>query len=100
MAEHKHTPGPWIYYDNALGYLYVRRSDIGLLIAQVIYPIGDPTDAETRANDRLTAAASDLLMCLEELVGELRNYDPDAATNPAVVRARAAIAAATGENDR
>lgn len=94
MSANKHTPGPWFgrpYHDPIL----IQGCDeVGLCIAFSCGGGGQKRD-EFKANARLIAAAPDLLESVKALLGcmSLAGWDGD----PIAVKARAAIAKATGE---
>lgn len=85
----KHTPGPWKVIPSPHGKKY-RCVQYGT----------DDTYASLEmlpADARLTAAAPDLLQLLQEILPELQGWDDDPVDGkPWEVRARAAIAKATG----
>lgn len=94
----KYTPGPWTageFQSNGM----VNQTPINPVIG-VAY--GDKN--ESTANARLIAAAPDLLAALEETLQALidmlldRDYTEESVSqDPAVIKARAAIAKARGE---
>lgn len=98
MNAPKHAPGPWTA--QGLAIVASDRSFVGR-----VYPwCADPQDAEcAKGNARLIAAAPDLLAALEETITAGINWYETATKSDAselgfVVRARAAIAKATGES--
>lgn len=87
-----HTPGPWFVSGPFIGPRLSPDSGILLKAARIS---GDETDAECIANARLIAAAPELLVALEGLLGATEeigyvHYGPYRAA------ARAAIAKARG----
>jgi hypothetical protein len=86
----KHTPGPWsIYSITFKGYHQIAGAQGGR-VCQVL-----PFEDEYKANARLIAAAPDLLEALKNMCeGFSTLKDSDF---PALAKARAAIAKATGE---
>lgn len=95
----KHTPGPWNMTADGGGF-YVEGGDLLVAWAQEVDPC--PSGAEdyfpgdtTEANARLIAAAPELLEALELLTAGIENSVSD--TYIPLVKARAAIAKATGE---
>ena len=91
MSEAKHTPGPWTYDDRWSQVL--DQSGRRILLTGVALTTGNhPSKTEAEANDRLIAAAPDLLAELKSLVSALENV-----VAPIVlVGAKAAIAKAEG----
>lgn len=101
----KHTPGPWafsrwdewgdtrFYIAQADGAPYTPNySDVATLVAETC--IGEKV-ATQEANARLIAAAPELLEALELLTAGIESSVSD--TYIPLVKARAAIAKATGE---
>lgn len=91
MSAHKHTPGPW----HSTG-RYVGSGHAKMNICECSDNSGCWSNApEAVANARLIAAAPDLLESVKALLGcmSLAGWDGD----PIAVKARAAIAKATGE---
>ena len=106
----KHTPGPWKLEEGGLrvlanppGFRPTKNSP-HFVVANSVYLSAEYDSEEMKANQRLIAAAPDLLESLEELLAAywqalLRiklapgyNFDED----PRVIKARAAIAEAKG----
>jgi hypothetical protein len=84
----KHTPGPW----------KVTQHDMGAFIrCPADYIIAGPVDTRRghEANARLIAAAPELLEALREFVEAFEGCYADG--EPAMIKAKAAIAKATGE---
>ena len=102
MSAAKHTPGPWVVND-----LYAETEirgpqNSGAMIC-VMSPWGIAADEPDpqRANARLIAAAPDLLEALREYDAAFTEFDPDSRDSRhrmrlATIKARAAIARATG----
>jgi hypothetical protein len=95
-----HTPGPW-EWDAEPGHgVWVNAEDIGICRLDFDSAL---TDAQYKANARLIAAAPDLLAALDELLrfaeplGTITAMDGQEIALPCIVRAREAIAKATGE---
>lgn len=91
----KHTPGPWYANQSGLIYAVSDDADESILICDVE---GMDPDYPNRAwqpvaNARLIAAAPDLLAALEEMLPMWSSGIEE----PWVLRARAAIARATGD---
>jgi hypothetical protein len=106
VNETKWTPGPWVVEGTASATVAARH-DGAAEIAEVI-ATGSMTHGERRANARLIAAAPDLYAALAALAAEVETI-PDAMAriapevrvgrdNPALDRARAALARARGES--
>ncbi len=96
MTVNKHTPGPWCVDD----YTNVCCLDGGLIAVagdgRATLPRGKLDIC--RSNGRLIAAAPDLLMTLQNLVGLAEGHCRDLHHYKAALDdARAAIAKATGE---
>lgn len=83
-----HTPGKWGIFDNGQGSLYVA-SDNGAMVAFI------QSDEENEDADAdLICAAPELL---DALRGMIVSYELEASPlNPALLKARAALAKATG----
>jgi len=97
MSMSKHTPGPWgemtMSSNNlTIGIGYPEGDDRDHFLAEVT--CGDPDELE--ANARLIAAAPQMLQALQALVLGMQYLHGNKADN-ATAKARAAIAAATGE---
>lgn len=96
MADLKHTPGPWRIH----GDLYIEADD-NLILARVEKFMSINGHATQKANQRLIAAAPDLLAALKECVIVMRRMDPaqEMVTDdsPLMKLARLAIERATGE---
>ena len=84
----QHTPGPW----HVTGYHVEARAGA---IATVCDAGDDDTEGD--ANARLISAAPELLAVLREIVDPWDFHCGDGEPTPLHARARAAIAAATGE---
>jgi hypothetical protein len=91
MSAGKHTPGPWKAS-------FTKITDVvagnGALIAKCERLNGL---VNLQANQRLIAAAPDLLEALKRCAGALGVVSPGGRDDPDVLAARAAIAKATGE---
>jgi len=92
----KHTPGPWgCYYTSNHTHDY-RLTKLNGNTLPVNAPCND--HSEQRANEKLIAAAPDLLETLENLILACEYCKPERIlTSKAVLLARQAIAKATGE---
>lgn len=82
----KHTPGPWVF-DTSNDGESVKASNGNYIIEDVYH--ADYVSGST-ADRRLIAAAPDLLEALEKALPDLSGQD--------LLRARAAIAKATGQD--
>jgi hypothetical protein len=103
MQEKTHTPGPWYVREQddidaeGNGYVWAVKGE-----SHGSY-IQNPGHANSEANARLMAAAPEMLKALEELLdltALMPNSDDavnDPELEPALERARAAIAKAQGE---
>ena len=99
----QHTPGPWARVDDSFE---IRTHDGERYITTIL----GPHDTQDEANARLIAAAPLMLEALRDALEELETLisadqkdtlrDPitDSTTDERVVRIRAAIRAATGED--
>lgn len=86
-----HTPGPWLVGEEADDGTIDIVSDARPYVCEVI---PGAVDKWTRSNALLIAAAPDLL---EALKGMIVSYELEASPlNPALLKARAALAKATG----
>lgn len=85
----KHTPGPWRASTASMDGFRPIMAPGGAIVSLVSNLAGNPSDA------RLIAAAPDLLEALTLLVAGIENSVSD--TYIPLVKARAAIAKATGE---
>lgn len=97
MSEAKHTPGPWrVEVDTGPEAAWERKwPTIHAEKYEVVGCEGLYGDYETdMANARLIAAAPDLLDALVQFVDEFEGCYADG--EPAMIKARAAIAKATG----
>ena len=108
MSEAMHTPGPWSWdCDPVKGDPFDRvRYQVvakGKTITKTYYSSyeGGPTNAE--ADTRLIAAAPDLLEALQMLLDDIQDYQRinnlGGEQNHSQVKARAAIARATGKGE-
>lgn len=96
----KHTPGPWelseaVYKEGFGTYRRVEQvQEFGDVVASVCirHAVNHTLDACGDANSRLIAAAPELLEALKEVL----DCDKTQTSFGAVMRARAAIAKATG----
>lgn len=97
--EAQHTPGPWSpYFDETYGVLCPDKGRVAICmnLKGAHGLAGRRTGDEVAANARLIAAAPDLLDALALLVAGIENSVSDSFIP--LVKARAAIAKATGEN--
>jgi len=90
----KHTPGPWEYnysrYDGRrLAEFYINADKYCIAVCNSNEP-----------NARLIAAAPDMLVALQEIVNNLDPGDFVVPTSFSIQRARAAIAKATGQEEK
>lgn len=99
----KHSPGPW-EVDERFTKESGRHAQYRIFAANLVCTLEVPigfyrSPAESEANARLIAAAPELLAALQALYTAEEEYgDPtNAAINEAWLKARAAIARATGE---
>lgn len=100
MTQAKHTPGPWfIEHHDWLekGYCCISSKN-SVAFANVVWQMKHDeligrNSPKQEANDRLIAAAPELLEALQDCVTALHNLDYRA---PELAPARAAIAKATG----
>ena len=101
----QHTPGPWIGAGPSFGDPFPRyttsivtereHDDEGIVeICELPF---HHRDDENEANSRLIAAAPDLLEALREIVEYWDSIVPTDCVNEMHIKARAAIAKATGE---
>lgn len=93
--EHKHTPGPWSYFEAEGGGSFIDHIDTEYVAHRVAFVYSDDAiehivTERNLADARLIAAAPDMLTALEILA--TGNTDP----SRVVEIARAAIAKATG----
>lgn len=86
MKEFKGTTGPWYWDSEGLG-----SKDV------LVFGKGYPFEMTSEANKRLIAAAPDLLSALQEVTGSLGVMVKDADSCPGILKARAAISKALGE---
>lgn len=86
MKDFKGTPGPWFWNDEGLG------NDCLLVFGR-----GYPAEMASKENKLLIAAAPDLLESLQEVTGSLAVMVGDADNCPEILKARAAISKALGE---
>lgn len=98
----QHTPGPW-----AVNPAFARVDALGanspVPVCQLLWPTDLRSEEETEANARIIAGSPDLLAALEYLVahyvGMVASGDCgfwNAEEDEVVIKARAAIAKATG----
>ena len=98
MSAFKGTPGPWAVRVEEQHYVTSAEGRI----ANVLFPRYSADGAEVMANDRLIAAAPDLLDTVEELLLEIDRSMPHCTDamqripSDSLRRARAAIAKAVG----
>ena len=89
----KHTPGPWkLRLGTGVQYDYIIETKAGALVAAYPHYSG-ATKKVTKANARLIAAAPDLLEALNALLDDVGRAN----SMLGAIKARAAIAKATGE---
>ena len=91
MSEAKHTPGPWI----KSGLDYIGSNGEKVVVSDGPSFGSAATWPDAAANARLILAAPDLLDALVQFVGEFEGCYADG--EPAMIKARAAIAKATGK---
>ena len=91
----KHTPAPWFYNGTEIGPLSTEEDQSRGIILPIAYMEQYDFPAEYNANARLIAAAPDLLEALEGMIEGFTVDDRYASES--VIKARAAIAKATGE---
>jgi hypothetical protein len=84
----QHTPGPWKVREDYAGSMSVVSHD------HFLARVGPPNTEQSAANARLIAAAPDLLEALREFVESFEGCYADG--EPAMIKAQAAIAKATG----
>lgn len=93
----KHTPGPWVIYDDSNDGKTnrIEIAALGKTVARIYHSV----PAEDIPNARLIAAAPEMLAALVDVVAVLQKHYPKQAASPGsiVERALAAIAKATGE---
>ena len=99
----KHTPGPWILDEESIDLLDFELETHRIWINADGMHIGyvdGPRTEERKANARLIAAAPDLLEALKEIVKSLADQDDEGMIEHVdpMIKARAAIAKATGNN--
>lgn len=106
----KHTPGPWLQFDNGNGthnIVTYGGGRTGLAAVTFQLPVGATPDAEEEdteeANARLIAASPCLLAACETLADYFAGHDPNdipaecgSGVRRALIQARAAIAKARG----
>lgn len=90
-----HTPGPWEVVGGGYpGVLHVKGPPLPITIVTSALDIDFAGSLEREANARLIAAAPELL---EALLGMIVSYELEASPlNPALLKARAVLAKATG----
>jgi hypothetical protein len=89
----KHTPGPWVVYNDSDDGK-TNRIEIaarGKTVARIYHSVPDEVFS-------LIAAAPDLLEVLQQIVGFWDEIVPTDCVNEMHIKARAAIAKATGEH--
>jgi hypothetical protein len=99
----KHTPGPWvIHFSKAQVDAFDGEDGQPLPVCKLLWPIKKRSEAETRANANLIAAAPDLLEALWECIEvESRHSNrqaTDRARKEAHAKARAVIEKAEGRD--
>lgn len=98
----KYTPGPWSVFNHSwsdttiLAYGF-EHGICSLDINHATEESQEEDEAQMAANARLIAAAPDLLDALEDLCERMEQIVRDDQSTPCTVKARAAIAKATGE---
>lgn len=93
----KHTPGPWLTYGNSIVADDKLCPGYTVCVAMITHPndnVKHPVE-ETQANAQLIASAPQLLEALKYFVVRHNPDDCPAYLNPAVKKARQAIADAT-----
>ena len=85
----KHTPGPWQWTQHFDPTISIYKDGFGQIAR-----LYDSSAGTGKANARLIAAAPDLLDALVQFVDEFEGCYADG--EPAMIKARAAIAKATG----
>ena len=90
MSEAKHTPGPWQWTQHFDPTISIYKDGFGQIAR-----LYDSSAGTGKANARLIAAAPDLLDALVQFVDEFEGCYADG--EPAMIKARAAIAKATGK---
>lgn len=95
MSEAKHTKGPWLRDQ----YGQIKAGNQTIRVNGVSLPCGGKPDdfKEVEANSNLIAAAPELLEACVEMLTEMMVWEDHQGTHPAAIKARAAIAKATGE---
>ena len=97
MTQTTHTPGPWVATRDGIGAWSVRPSINGIDSPQALATMptcGKLAREEAAFNARLIAAAPELLIALQDLT--MFAMQERGAIHDAALRARAAIARATG----
>lgn len=103
MIAQKHTPGPWVADDDQYDTDVILITTIDRLersmveIAKIDVGFNDPFEAEQQSNARVIAAAPEVLEALRDLLVLAQAHYPIPAAKGEIVRARAAIAKATGQ---
>jgi hypothetical protein len=102
MSAAKHTPGPWKAVRNASFWEVVtplpgQTLDQANEYSPSLAYVWGEGEEQAEANARLIAAAPELLEALKEIVGFWDSIVPGECVNDMHVKARAAIAKATGE---
>ena len=99
MNKFKGTPGPW-FIDNgrAIGPKSTEDDQSYGMIIPVGWVEFDPEVEVQVANQRMMAAAPELLESLREVIGSLGVMVKDPENCPEIIKARAAIAKALGES--
>lgn len=99
MKEFKGTPGPWVASktDRSIGPVSRDDDQSYGMILPVAWVEFNGDDACRCADASLIAAAPDLLTALQEVTGSLGVMVMDADSCPEILKARAAISKALGE---
>lgn len=104
-GEFKGTPGPWKCLREEVNKHYIRISGTRVgerfAVANILIPLYDDVHEreakETRANAQLIATAPEMLEVLQEMVGSLGVMVKDPENCHEIIKARAVIAKALGE---
>lgn len=100
MSELSYTPGPWHWDDCPVGGIDFSQRAPWLVTENDMPVIRGEVRVATTADARLIAAAPELLDALKNLVAETKDglgYEYDDGEWPALDKARAAVAKASGE---
>ena len=98
--ETKHTPGPWRLLRPTVGVdANWHVADSGDTFVAHVFGFAHSTDEQARVNARLIAAAPELLEALHGLLQDTQHKEHDCGDTEwcPVIRAKRAIALATGE---